>query len=105
MKVRTKFMLAIFVILLPGAALMMSWLYYSSGRNASHQAVEESSALSNSIHEAVYVLMGTGQQDHLDEYLKSARKISSVYGLWVVRSAALEKELGVKNSAHIKDDE
>ncbi len=103
MRLRTKFMLVIFAILISGVTLTMVWLHYSSSQNAAHQAIESNIDLSDAIGESVLVLMKTGQQDHLDAYLENARKLQSVAELRVIRSPALEKELGVKESSQAQD--
>ena len=104
MKVRTKFAMVILAILFLGAALMVSWLYFSSSKSLFHQATEGNVAFSEAIIQAVEVLMGTGEQSHLDNYLQNARKLSSVAEVRVIRSTALENELGVKESSRAQDD-
>ena len=104
MGIRTKFMIALLVILFLGGALMMAWLYYSSFENVRHQAIQGVSVLSDSIHEAVYGFMKAGQQSDMEAYLEKAGRLTSVDELRVIRSASLEKELGQRTDGYVKDD-
>ena len=103
MGIRTKFLIALLVILFIGGALMMTWLYYSSHENVQHQAIQSASILSDSIHEAVYGFMRTGQQNDLEAYLEKGSKLQSVDEIRVIRSASLEKELGERKNGYVKD--
>ena len=104
MRIRTKFLIALLVILSMGGALMMAWLYYSSRENVKHQAIQGASILSASIHEAVYGFMRTGQQNDLEAYLEKGSKLPSVDELRVIRSTPLEKELGERKNNYVKDE-
>ncbi len=103
MKIKIKFMMTISVILLAGAVLMMVWSYYSAYKNTLKHTIHDDAVLSGAIHESVKVFMNTGQQESLDAYLEKARKIPSVCEVRVIRSEALEKELGPKEGARAVD--
>ncbi len=104
MGIRAKFMIALFGILFLGGVLMMGWLFYSSHENVKRQAIQGANVLSDSIHEAVYGFMRTGQQSDLEAYLDKGSKLQSVAEIRVVRSPLLEKELGERKNSPTKDD-
>ena len=104
MKIKFKFMITVTVILCLGAALMVAWIYYSSYDNTLCQAIQDGTVLADAIHESVYTLMSTGQQEHLDAYMEKANKIKSVHEIRVMRSATLEKELGIDKDSLAIDD-
>ncbi len=101
--IRGKFMIALLGILFLGGALMMAWLYYSSHENVKRQAIQGATVLSESIHEAVYGFMRTGQQSDLEAYLEKGSKIQSVDEIRVIRTDVLEKELSAKKDGYVKD--
>jgi len=82
---------------------MMGGLYYSSHKNVEYQAIQSVGLLSDSIHDAVYGFMRAGYQKELDRYLEEGRKHQSIDEMRVIRTALLEKELGVKKDGYVKD--
>ncbi len=100
MKIRTKFMSWICVILLLGGA----WIGYSSYDSAVRQSTSDAAILADTIREAVYSFMLVGQQSILDAYLVKARKVASVGDVRVARSEALDREIGPKTNAPMKDE-
>ena len=104
MAIRTKFMVALLIILFLGGALMVTWLYCSSHESVRRQASQGASVLSDSIHAAVYGFMKTGQQSDLEAYLEKGSKLQTVDEIRVVKSAPLEKELGAKKNDYVRDD-
>jgi len=104
MKARTKFLVTIFVILSLGLALSLSLLFHYSIQNTKRQAIICNNNFASAIHEAVYVLMKTGQQDSLYEYLDAVRRSGSVNEVRVIRSSVLDREIGVKNTPLQQDD-
>ncbi|MBF0330897.1 MAG: HAMP domain-containing protein [Candidatus Omnitrophica bacterium] len=103
MKIKIKFMLTISVILLVGTVVMMFWVGFISYNNALDEALKGVSRLSSSVHDAAHEFMNAGRQENLDAYLEKARKFDSVTEVRVIRSPLLEKELGVKNGARVRD--
>ncbi|MBF0571793.1 MAG: PAS domain S-box protein [Candidatus Omnitrophica bacterium] len=84
MKIRTKFLLMILVILSIGAAISMVWISYSSNRNTMLQTITSNDYFSGSIYETVYLLMKTGQQDSLNAYLDQMRKFKYIAEVKVI---------------------
>ncbi len=97
-------MLAITVVLVMGAALMLGWTGYSAYKVATYQATDEVTTLSASILQALRGIMATGDRAILYGYINSVRQFKNVTELRVMRSAALESELGVVVEARPKDD-
>ncbi|MEI6438266.1 MAG: HAMP domain-containing methyl-accepting chemotaxis protein [Candidatus Omnitrophota bacterium] len=99
MKIRTKFLLSTLVILLIG----MGWVQFALFRSSVRQSTRDVSVLAGVIRESVGGLMLSGQQAVLDNYLGKVRGIKAVNEVRVIRSEALEKELGVKPGASPRD--
>lgn len=97
-------MATVSAILILGNVLIATWTYYSSYANVRHQAIDDNTVLSAAIDESVYGLMKTGQQSYLDNYLRETSKSKSVKEIRVIRSDALEKELGIKEESRARDD-
>lgn len=104
MKLKSKFMIPLLTILILGAVSMMAVVYYSSYENTLQQATQDRLVWADAIQEAVYGLLSIGQQQYLDAYLEKSRKIRNAQEIRVIRSEALEKELGVKESSRATDD-
>jgi signal transduction histidine kinase/DNA-binding response OmpR family regulator len=104
MKIKTKFMLGISVILIVGAALMVGWTGYSAYKVATYQAGNEVSTLSTSICDAIYGIMDSGNKNILHRYVQQVRQIPDILDLRIVRSAELEREIGIEADARPQDD-
>ncbi|MEI8012392.1 MAG: methyl-accepting chemotaxis protein [Candidatus Omnitrophota bacterium] len=104
MKIKTKFMLIISIVLLIGTVTGIAWIALSSYRTTVHQASGGVINLSDSVQEAVYSFMASGQQEALDAYIEKARKFKSVEELRIIRSAALNDEVGKKEGRAPQDD-
>jgi len=104
MSIKTKFMLAITAILVFSAALVMTYSGVATYQNTLSGITDGVVNLSDAIRETVYRLMATGQQDSVDLYLENARKFHLIKEIRIIRSDALNKEVGVKKGREPQDD-
>ncbi len=104
MKIREKILLSILIMMILGTGVLVAELYFFSLKHVILQATQEDDTLSDSIHEAVYGFMKTGQQQHLDGYLEKVRTLKNIDEIRVIRAPLLEEELGIKPASRAKDD-
>ncbi len=96
MGIRSKLLLTIAVILVAGS-LVMGWDGYLSDCMIRQNMSDQVITFSDSIAQSSRSLMTNG--DKLDNYLDNIRKLKTVLDVRIVRSSALEKELGPKKDA------
>ncbi|MBF0503648.1 MAG: PAS domain S-box protein [Candidatus Omnitrophica bacterium] len=104
MNIRTKFLIMSLVVLVSGISISMFWLSYSSSKNITREALANNDNFSQAVRETTFILMKTGQQGSLNEYFDRLKKFKHLYDIRLIRSAALERELGMTSHASVKDE-
>lgn len=105
MTIRTKFMLSTSLVLLIGLAIGMVWMIFSSYRTTVHQATGELTTMSTLVQDAIYGFMASGQQEALDAYIEKIHNVDSVEEIRLIRTAALNDELGKKEGREPKNND
>lgn len=103
MKIKTKFMLTITIILAIATIVVVGWAAYSSYKVTLGEVTNSVTTVSDTIRQAVYNFMDANQQDALEDYIVKVKKMGSVQEIKVIRSKELEDEVGVKKGENTKD--
>lgn len=103
MKIQTKFMLTISGILILGGVVVMSINAFATYKSTYSDVSRGVKNLSEAILETVNRFMATGEQESLDGYIDSARKFDSIKEIRMIRSKALEEEVGAVEGKGIVD--
>ena len=89
MKLKTKFLIMVTVLLSIGATIAMIWLSYAFSRNTIRQTIENNDNFSDAISDTVYALMETGRQKSLDAYLNKVSRFKNIADFKLIKLSGL----------------